>query len=140
MATKQTKSAGGIVLNPSGQVAIVKQRYGSWSFPKGHIVDGETPLIAAKREIKEETGIPEKCLEFVKKLEEYQRYRISKDGGNDTSEFKTIIMFLFRTKQITLRPKDIDNPDAVWIDKDKVSLILTHSEDKKFFIRAMKYI
>lgn len=36
---------------------LVRQTDGHWSFPKGHIEEGETPLVAAKRELFEECGI-----------------------------------------------------------------------------------
>lgn len=36
---------------------MVRQMDGHWSFPKGHIEEGETPLAAAERELFEECGI-----------------------------------------------------------------------------------
>lgn len=39
------------------EVAMVhRQRYGDWSFPKGKLDPGEIPVVAAVREIEEETG------------------------------------------------------------------------------------
>ena len=131
---KYTRSAGGIVLNKNGNVLVVSQRGKSWSLPKGHIEEGETAIDAAKREIEEETGITE--MEFVKELGSYQRYRISPDGGEDTTEVKTIIMFLFRTSQDDLKPKDEENPEAVWMKKEDVAKILTHERDKQFFLES----
>jgi 8-oxo-dGTP pyrophosphatase MutT (NUDIX family) len=38
--------------------ALVRGRYsGKWSFPKGHSIEGETPMECTVREITEETGI-----------------------------------------------------------------------------------
>lgn len=55
-----TDSYGAIVLERMGsvsvQVLLIRSRYG-WSFPKGHIEEGEQPEEAAVRETKEETGI-----------------------------------------------------------------------------------
>jgi 8-oxo-dGTP pyrophosphatase MutT (NUDIX family) len=54
-------SAGGVVSNDGGEIAIVQQRArGSgwrWTLPKGRIDAGETPAIAALREVYEETGL-----------------------------------------------------------------------------------
>jgi len=37
---------------------LVQGRYsGKWSFPKGHSYEGEEPLVCARREIAEETGL-----------------------------------------------------------------------------------
>ncbi|WP_315941241.1 NUDIX domain-containing protein [Deinococcus sp. Marseille-Q6407] len=49
--------AGGVVFNRSGAVLLVQYRDGSWTFPKGHLEPGETPVQTAAREVLEETGI-----------------------------------------------------------------------------------
>ena len=127
----KTTSAGGIVLNKEGKVLVVNQNNDSWSLPKGHIDEGETALIAAKREIEEESGLTH--LELKKELGNYERHKIHLDGGDDTSELKTIHMFLFTTKEKNLNPKDKQNPEARWVDKEKVAELLTHNKDKEFF-------
>jgi bis(5'-nucleosidyl)-tetraphosphatase len=52
-------SAGIIPLNlESKSVFLIQQRHGEhWGFAKGHIEEGEEPVLAAKRELFEETGI-----------------------------------------------------------------------------------
>ena len=129
--TKKTESAGGVVLNTKGQVLVVSQHGNSWSLPKGHIDSGETPVQAARREIAEESGV--RNVEFVKELGSYERFRIGKDGGEDRSELKKMHFFLFRTAEMKLRPTDPHNPEAQWVDKDKVVALLTHEKDKAFF-------
>jgi len=131
MNSKKTKSAGGIVLNSNNEVLVVNQNGNSWSLPKGHIDKGETALEAAKREIWEESGISQ--LELIKELGSYKRYRIGLDGSDDKSEEKEIFMFLFKTKQMDLSPKDSDNPEARWVKKEDVVGLLTHRKDGEFF-------
>lgn len=138
METKQTKSAGGAVLNKQGLVLVVNQRGKSWSLPKGHIKEGEGALEAAKREISEESGIDR--LELISELGAYERYRISPDGGEDLSELKTIFMFLFKTDQDTLKPTDPENPEARWVEKNTVADLLTHPKDKAFFLSVIDKI
>ena len=134
MVMKLTLSAGGVVLNKHGQIAIVSQNGNSWSLPKGHVEEGEDYLTAAKREIYEETGIKE--LTLVKKLGNYERHRIGKDtNGDDISELKTLHFFLFKTNTETLKPVDTENPEARWVEKDKVADLLTHPKDKEFFLK-----
>lgn len=131
---KKTKSAGGVVLNDKGEVLVVSQRGKSWSLPKGHIDRGEDALTAAKREIYEESGIRE--LELIRELGTYERNKIGLDGGEDRSERKAITMFLFRTPEKELNPVDEDNPEARWVERSKVALLLTHEKDKQFFRRV----
>lgn len=125
---KKTVSAGGVVLNNNNEVLVVNQQGTSWSLPKGHVETGEDLVEAAKREIKEESGITH--LVFIKKLGRYRRPKIA-----DPTEIKTIHMFLFKTTQTDLKPIDPGNPQALWVNKDKVENLLTAEKDKEFFRR-----
>ena len=58
-------AAGGVVWRPAGtggsapavEIAVVhRPRYDDWSLPKGKLDAGETPMEAAVREVREETG------------------------------------------------------------------------------------
>jgi len=122
------------VTNDEGKVLVVSQRGTSWSLPKGHIDPGEEALGAARREIYEESGIRD--LELIRELGTYERHKIGVNGGDDRSELKEITMFLFRTKEKSLRPVDPDNPEARWVEKGRVALLLTHEKDKEFFRRV----
>jgi ADP-ribose pyrophosphatase YjhB (NUDIX family) len=119
-------SAGGVVINKYGEVLVVSQRGTSWSLPKVHLNEGESILKAAKREIEEESGI--KDLRLIKELGSYER-----PGINNPLEVKTIHMYLFKTDEINLKPIDPANPEARWIDMDKVNNFLTAEKDREFF-------
>jgi 8-oxo-(d)GTP phosphatase len=58
--TGEIHAAGMVLWRPSGggrHVALVhRPRYGDWSFPKGKLHPGEHRLLAAVREVEEETG------------------------------------------------------------------------------------
>ena len=131
----QTESAGGIVLNNKDLVLVVSQYGTSWSLPKGHIEPGESKILAARREILEETGI--KDLKLIKELGSYQRYKIGKDGKDDTTELKTIFIFLFKTNENQINPIDQKNPKAKWVQKEKVADLLTHPKDSKFYFNVL---
>jgi ADP-ribose pyrophosphatase YjhB (NUDIX family) len=133
-----TESAGGVVLNPEGRVLLVSQHGTSWSLPKGHLEGGESPLEAARREIREESGVTR--LEFVRPLGSYSRHRLGADGGEDRSELKTIHLFLFRTDETKLQPLDPDNPEARWVEPAAVAGLLTHAKDREFFASVIDTI
>ena len=127
-----------MVINRQGEVLVISQHGTAWSLPKGHIDEGESELEAAKREINEESGVAQ--LKFVRKLGSYQRYKINKKGEEDWSEFKTIAIFLFKTDENLLKPIDPENPEARWVQKEKVAELLTHPKDKEYFLSILKEI
>lgn len=53
---KVIEAAGGVVINPAGELLVMK-RLGFWDLPKGKIDRGETPPQAALREVGEECGL-----------------------------------------------------------------------------------
>ncbi len=127
---KETVSAGGVVVR-DGLVAVVAQRGGVWSLPKGRRKKRETLLQAALREIEEETGLTD--LTPVRELGTYRRPRIALDGGDDPTEMKTITFFLFTTRQTRLAPRDPKHPEARWVPEAEVAALLTHPKDAEFF-------
>jgi len=132
---KKTESAGAVLLNSEGLVLVVNQHGTSWSLPKGHIETGEDKLVAAKREIFEESGI--KKLKITKELGNYTRYKLDKMGNETKEEFKKIYIFLMHTNEVDLKPIDPENPEARWVSKEDVSDLLTHPKDKAFFLSIL---
>lgn len=53
---KWVEAAGGVVTNVVGDLLMIHLR-GRWDLPKGHVESGESSLVAALREVEEETGI-----------------------------------------------------------------------------------
>ncbi len=128
---EKTEAAGGIITGAHGKIVLVRNGPDFWGFPKGHIDKGEDALSAAKREIREETGLRD--LTLVKELGSYRRYKGTPQGGDDTSEHKTIHMFLFTTEEERLAPTDAGNPEARWVPPELVEGMLTHPKDKEFW-------
>jgi ADP-ribose pyrophosphatase YjhB (NUDIX family) len=127
----RSRAAGGVVVDPRGHVALVRQRARTWSLPKGHVEDGEDVLDAARREIDEECGLTE--LELVDELGSYTRLGFR----YGLPERKTITLFLFRSPGATLRPRDPDNPEARWVDPESVARTLSNPADARFFRRCV---
>jgi 8-oxo-dGTP pyrophosphatase MutT (NUDIX family) len=66
---KEELSAGGVVLRRIQGVVhalLIKDPYGNWGLPKGHLEGSENPQQAGLREVEEETGL--KDLVLGKKL------------------------------------------------------------------------
>lgn len=54
--------AGGVVFGEDGAVLLLRYKGGGWTFPKGHIDEGEREEDAAVREVREETGVSARVL------------------------------------------------------------------------------
>ncbi len=112
-------SSGGVVVrrSPDGyEVCLVNDgRY--WGFPKGHIEAGETPEVAAMREISEETGIALGSLVLRAPLPptEYV-YRKPKGGP---LVFKRVHHYIVEApSDAELRPDPAEIAEAAWFGFD----------------------
>ncbi len=80
--------AGGIILNDNNEILLLTiPGKNIWSYPKGHIEEGETKENAAKREMLEETGYE---VEILKELSDITY------TNQETLEPIRIHMFLVR--------------------------------------------
>jgi 8-oxo-dGTP pyrophosphatase MutT (NUDIX family) len=60
MRSRGPKKAAGVVVvreTADGPRVLLLRAYRNWDLPKGRLEDGETPLEAAIREVREETGL-----------------------------------------------------------------------------------
>lgn len=84
--TEQTIGAAIIILNQNQQVLLGKRlnsfKAGSYGLPGGRIKLGEKLLNCAKRELKEETNLEAKSLEYLVVIKEWQ-----KEKNNDFVHF-----------------------------------------------------
>lgn len=74
------------------EILLIQDSKNRWTIPKGHIEEGETPRVAAEREIREETGLQEmKVLDWLGKIN--FRYR-----RNSSLVLMTTDIFLVQAK------------------------------------------
>ena len=104
------EAAGGLVFNPAGQALLIFRR-GSWDLPKGKLDPGETPLQAAVREVREETGLrelhPGHALPST-----YHTYRLK-----GQRVLKRTWWFVMKTPDLDLIPQaEEDIEKAAWFD------------------------
>ena len=77
---KQIRAAGAVVFRrtPGGIRLLVLRAYNNWDFPKGLVEHGEDQLSAAKREVKEETGLSAVDYPFGEEYRETVPYAANK--------------------------------------------------------------
>lgn len=128
---KHIKQAGGIIINPKGQVLVITNQIGKHTFPKGGREPGETPEDNARREITEETGLTH--FKLISRLGVLSRPGHTAKNSSAPSVIKHIDMFYFTTDQMRLSPIAEDSVEAIWIDPKDLPGILTWPEELAFF-------
>jgi 8-oxo-dGTP pyrophosphatase MutT (NUDIX family) len=131
-------SAGGVVVRGEEVVVIVPTRRAAdgskvLALPKGHMDDGETPVQAAQREVREETGI---VAEPVRELGQ-TRYWYRRGGRTIGKE---VSFFLFRFQAGDIADHDDEVEDVRWIALEEAERELTHQAEREMVALARSYL
>jgi 8-oxo-dGTP pyrophosphatase MutT (NUDIX family) len=131
-------SAGGVVVRGKEVVTIVPTRRAAdgsrvLALPKGHVDPGETPIEAATREVREETGI---IGEPVCELGE-SRYWYRRDGRTIG---KTVAFFLFRHLEGDTADHDDEVEEVRWLSLQEAERELTHDAEREMVTLALAYL
>lgn len=107
---KIIEAAGGVVKNDQNEVLMIFRR-DNWDLPKGKIDKGETPEIAAVREIQEETGLVEvKLGDFI--CHTYHTYEMK-----GKRILKKTWWYTMSTPEIALTPQTTEDiEEATWVE------------------------
>ncbi|HEX8946907.1 MAG TPA: NUDIX domain-containing protein [Candidatus Paceibacterota bacterium] len=92
---------------------------------------GESDEEAARREIREETGLTD--LEFISDLGTYTRPRIMKDGSLSETEQKEIHMFLFAAEPGAALAPSMEMEAAQWIPYRTAAEHIGNTHDRLWF-------
>jgi 8-oxo-dGTP pyrophosphatase MutT (NUDIX family) len=131
-------SAGGVVVRGSEVVVIVPTRRAAdgsrvLALPKGHMDAGETPVQAAQREVREETGIE---AEPISELGE-TRYWYRRDGRTIG---KAVSFFLFQHVGGDIADHDDEVEEVRWVDLRQAERELSHAAEREMVALAIAYL
>jgi 8-oxo-dGTP pyrophosphatase MutT (NUDIX family) len=134
-ATEREVSAGGVVVRGREVLAIVPVKRSAdgqrvLALPKGHFDPGETPLQAAEREVREETGVT------VRPLGELGEARYSYTRGGHTIG-KSVTFFLFAYSGGDIADHDEEVEEVRWLDLADAQSALTHGAEREIVGRAL---
>ena len=129
MSNLYRKNVGIVVFNKDAKVlmcARADSKDFNWQFPQGGIDEGEYFIDAAKRELREETGIT--SIRVVSKIEESLYYdfpkdvtdRFKKNGSNYIGQAQQWALFYFTGENSEIdfctNPEEIEFKDYEWTD------------------------
>jgi len=135
-------SAGGLVINRTGDLGLLIGRFDHkdptgtrllWSLPKGHIEEGETPEVAAIREVAEETGITSEITQSLGVIDFWFMA-----GGKRIH--KTVHHFLFREVGGTLQAQVSEVDEVAWFPLAEIAEKLAYPDEKKLIARSGELI
>jgi ADP-ribose pyrophosphatase YjhB (NUDIX family) len=87
-----TSAVAAVIEDPAGRVLLCQQSQGHrlWGLPGGKIRDGESPIRAAIRDIREETGTDVEIIDLV------GLYQLT--GGDPQSDLPDVLVHVFRAR------------------------------------------
>ena len=125
------KSCGAIIFYKTKQntkILLVKNSNGRyWSFPKGHIEEGENEQQTAIREIKEETGLDVTIFDNFREISEYCPFGKIR---------KRVVFFLAQafTDNVKIQEEEIDS--YIWVDLQQARKMCTYENDLRIIDKA----
>lgn len=146
MAAKETQtkiptleqvSAGGVAFRSGASgieiVIIAMNPSGRWQLPKGLIDQGETPEIAALREVREEAGIDTELVALVDMID----YWFISDWDEIRRRIhKQVHFYLLRYTGGGVADHDDEVLEAKWVTVEKALELLAFKSEKDVVIKA----
>jgi 8-oxo-dGTP pyrophosphatase MutT (NUDIX family) len=103
------------------------------ALPKGHVDPGETPVQAAEREVREETGVVGR---LVRELGE-TRYWYRRDGQTIG---KSVSFFLFAYVDGDIADHDDEVEEVRWLGLKEAQEALSHAAESEMVALAEDYL
>ncbi|MBP9749473.1 MAG: NUDIX domain-containing protein [Candidatus Pacebacteria bacterium] len=118
---------------------LIHQLVGHWAFPKGHPNADETEIETARRELFEETGIPEDAYRVVDGFRYEQHYSFTKDNGEILD--KEVVFFLGLVEApVDIKILPVEVQSFAWLPFNACVEKLTYEDSREMLIAAHKYI
>ena len=140
METVHQISAGGVAfrsLDGGTEIALIKTASeGRWQLPKGIIDPGESPEVAALREVREEAGI---SCEIIEPLEVIEYWFVAAyDGGPKKRYHKKVHFFLMKYVTGDVSDHDHEVIESRWLEIDEAEKLLAFDSERNLVQMAMQ--
>lgn len=132
---KEEKSCGAVLLRRESnglEVLLVRHRNGShWSFPKGHVEEGEQERQTALREIREETGLEARLL---------PEFRTQVAYSPKPGVWKQVVYFAGLPAGGVLTPQEEEIRELRWISACNAMEMVTYENDRQVLSKALAFV
>jgi len=122
-------SAGGVLFR-NGEVLLIKNPSGVWTFPKGLVEEGESPEEAAVREVLEETGIRGEIAGYLGEISYWYQMKGERI-------FKRVRYYLMRYAGGSLTPS-YEVLEASFFPVETARKLLKYKGDREIFRKALE--
>lgn len=131
---KKEKSCGAIVYKDDfgeRKFLAIHQLHGHWTFPKGHMEQGEDEFATAQREVYEETNVNIDFIQGFRRVNQYSPM---------PSVLKDVVFFLAKALDWETKAQLEEVCEVRWLSEEEIKGILTYSSDVDIFKEALVFL
>lgn len=129
------KSCGAIVIHKKDdrcKILLVRNHNGrNYSFPKGHVEQGETEEETAVREVREETGLDITIIPSFREVADYCPFGKIR---------KRVVFFMAQTMSDAVHIQEEEIDSYIWVDLDEAHTRCTYDNDLRVIKKARENI
>ncbi|MDO5061806.1 MAG: NUDIX hydrolase [Peptostreptococcaceae bacterium] len=129
-------SAGGVVV--FGNAILLLRKYnGDWVLPKGRVEEGEELIDAARREVREETGVKTEVLRYLGEI--HYTYKDSNDHSKRVH--KIVHWYMMRSSDLYAKPQREEGfIEAKYIPVEKVVDMIRYDDEREIVKVAVELV